>query len=537
MKKIISLIAALAFSGAALAYSPAIHSVKVDVALSSDGAAHIREWWDVTVASGTEWYLVRSNLGDMSVLDFSVEENGVRYLNEGEWDTERDIDAKKGRCGILQRNDGGVELCWGVGSMGPHSFSVSYTMTGAVVSLRDYDALHLQLVSPGLSSSPEDVEVAVRVENQTMTPEKVRFWGFGFEGSGALEDGTVVFRSDGDFGRNSSVIALVRFDKGWFGNLAEDDRPFQEVLDRAMEGADFGDEEEDDRMSAIFAILMTVLAFLSVVFARSAVKRGVLGCRPKDVQWHREPPYGGNLAKTGYTLRQLGEMNGGNMMPAALILRMIYSGQLVLNRDADDNVEIAFAPEPSFDGLPPEAAELFYMMKDAGGEDMILQSREFSRWSRRHQDRIRSWVSGYENAAGAALKSEGDIKSFGGYTKEGQQRAREALGFKKFLSDFTSMDVKSSLEVHLWQEYLVFAALFGIADRVAEELRDIDTEAYGQTVFVDYMTMRNLIRMTDSLSRSITRASVQSGYSGTGGSTSFGGGGGFHGGGFGGGSR
>ena len=39
--------------------------------------------------------------------------------------------------------------------------------------------------------------------------------------------------------------------------------------------------------------------------------------------------------------------------------------------------------------------------------------------------------------------------------------------------------MKEKVEVHLWQDYLVFATLFGIADKVAKELKDIDPIAFG----------------------------------------------------------
>ena len=40
------------------AYSPAIRQIKLDVELLEDGSARVQEFWDVCVASGTEWYLV-----------------------------------------------------------------------------------------------------------------------------------------------------------------------------------------------------------------------------------------------------------------------------------------------------------------------------------------------------------------------------------------------------------------------------------------------------------------------------------------------
>ena len=38
------------------------------------------------------------------------------------------------------------------------------------------------------------------------------------------------------------------------------------------------------------------------------------------------------------------------------------------------------------------------------------------------------------------------------------------------------MDTKEVLEVHIWDEYLMFAYLFGIADKVAKQLKNMYPE-------------------------------------------------------------
>ena len=142
--------------------NPEIRDIDVTVTLLPDGTAEVSERWDVCAASGTEWYLVRRNLGDIRIGGLEVsDESGRSYVNEGEWDTDRSISEKAGRCGVVTKNDG-AEICWGIGSLGDHVFDVSYSMTRSVKTLSDYDMLHLQTVSPGLSSEPEHVKVTVR---------------------------------------------------------------------------------------------------------------------------------------------------------------------------------------------------------------------------------------------------------------------------------------------------------------------------------------------------------------------------------------
>ena len=42
-------------------------------------------------------------------------------------------------------------------------------------------------------------------------------------------------------------------------------------------------------------------------------------------------------------------------------------------------------------------------------------------------------------------------------------------GLKKFLLDFSMMPEREYFEVHIWEEYLIFAQLLGIADKVEEQ--------------------------------------------------------------------
>lgn len=550
----------------ASAFTPSIRDVDITLTLLPDGTASIQERWDVCAADGTEWYLVRGNLGDIEIGNLTVsDESGRAYVNEGSWDTQRGIAEKAGRCGIVRKRDG-AEICWGIGSLGDHVFDVSYTMSRSVKSLNDYDMLHLQTVSPGLSSPPRHVRVTVRAQQHQLDTANTRAWGFGFAGRVDFRDGAVVYESTEAFGRNSSVIVLLRFDKGMFDSPSRQDRDFADALAVAMEGADFGSDQDSDdggdlaRVAAIFAVAVAGMCGIAAT-SRRAMRKKILGMKPSEVPWNREIPFGGDLEAAAYTLGKLGENSGSDTLAAALILRMIYRGELSAAKDGDERVEISFngaagpgAAGASADGpadgtadvsgsADQAAEELREMMLKASGADKVLQHNEFSRWAKRHAHEVAGWSS---RALVFGRNSLRDQKYIYGsaYTPAGQSEARKLLGLKKFLQDFTLMDEKDTIEVILWQDYMVYGALFGIADKVAEQLRDINPDLFAEVMDYDYTTMHQLLFQTRLLSAAITnsKASVaaeaaQQSARGFGGGTSFGGGGGFSGGGFGGGSR
>lgn len=534
----------------ASALTPSIRDIDITLTLLPDGTASIHERWDVCAADGTEWYLVRGNLGDIRIGDLAVsDETGRSYLDEGDWDTQRGMAEKAGRCGIVRKRDG-AEICWGIGSLGDHIFDVSYTMSRSVKSLNDYDMLHLQTVSPGLSSPPRHVRVTVRAQQHQLDTANTRAWGFGFAGRVDFRDGAVVYESTEAFVRNSSVIVLLRFDKGMFDSPSRQDRDFADALAVAMEGADFGQDSDSGagvgfaRLLAIFVATVAGMCGIAAT-SRRAMRKKILGMKPSEVPWSREIPFDADLEASAYTLAKLGESSGGSgdTLAAALILRMIYRGELSVAKDSRERVEISFSATGSGSASDQAAEELREMMLKASGADKVLQHNEFSRWAKRHAHEVAGWSS---RALVFGRNSLRDQKYIYGsaYTPAGQSEARKLLGLKKFLQDFTLMGEKDTIEVILWQDYMVYGALFGIADKVAEQLRDINPDLFAEVMDYDYMTMHQLLFQTRLLSAAITnsRAAVaaeaaQQSARGFGGGTSFGGGGGFSGGGFGGGSR
>lgn len=143
-----------------------ITSIDINAVLKRDGSALITERWEVEQHDGTEFYLVKGNLGDIRISDLSVSEpQGVTYTNIGEWDSNLSFNRKAYKCGIIDIADDHKELCWGISSYGKHTYIVSYRLTNLVKSLNDYDMIHFQFISPKLSSAPEQVRLTLMLDS------------------------------------------------------------------------------------------------------------------------------------------------------------------------------------------------------------------------------------------------------------------------------------------------------------------------------------------------------------------------------------
>lgn len=547
-----------------LATQPATHSVDVTVRLQPDGSAFVTESWTITIASGTEWYTVMDNLGEGRQLQLlGVTENGVEYINEGEWDVDRSISEKANRCGLIKKRNNSYEICWGVGIYGDHTFEMNYYLTNLLQGYTDYDGFNFMFVSRGISPSPQNVKVTVLApDTLKFTPENTKIAGFGYKGKCNFFEGTVVAHSDQPFSEESGLIILMQCAKGLFQPALSHDTPFADVVDEALEDSDYeevGTEEFKrektwkDWVLSFFVFLAFGLPILLVLFITFSFKKILLwretGKRMEDIPWSRDFPYGNDLFATFSLLNKL-ELSQDNGIVSALVLKMVQNGALEPRpTNKKDKVEFSFHPEHLSKNTYEK--ELFDMMLTASGSDHILQEKEFRRWSIRHAEQVCKWfetikVHGENNLNSYVMKKSGNTHSKSEFKMYKQEAAIQAMGLKKFLSDTTLIDERRTVEVTLWQDYLIYASLFGIADKVTEELKQFQPQVIEmmeqQTCnTVDMVTMLNWSRIiSNSVNRSIVRAAnvnTSSSSWGGGGFSSFSGGGGFSGGGFGGGSR
>ena len=566
MRRLLPVLSALLISVLSPAASwQRVRDLDIHVTLMSLGGAVFHEKWDLNTGDDiTEWYLVRENLGDMELVRLQVlDENGNELADDGEWDVHRTLAEKAGKSGVVHKANG-LELCWGVGTHGDHVFHAFYSFTNAVKSLNDYDMFHMQLVSPGLSSPPEHVRVTIEAKGRQLDTLNTRIWGFGYEGTSAFqEDGTVVFESSGPFLTDDSVIVLLRFEKGMFDSPSVQERDFQEALDEAMIDADFGHdyyEEEDDTAAGIagfFTILVMYFAFLRPFVKALRGKKSkreiskVIGVKnPKQVSWFRDIPMGGYLGAADCVLKDIGEGKGNNLA-LAIILRLVHTGYLQPTREVEGPLQLAFTNKDpqSLDNI---ALPFYRLLEQAAGEDKVLQDKEFSSWASSHSTAVYKWTSNTSTEARTRMNIEGWYRN-GKYTDEGKAQARNVVGFKNFLNDFTLSSQRETFEAQLWKEYLVYAALFGIADKVASQLKDIDPSFFRETFAYDADMLPQLLTTSRAFASAISsaawRGTPSSSYSsgsggssyrsshGYGGHSSRSGGGGYSGGGRGGGGR
>ena len=529
-----------------------IRDVEVHVELEQDGSAWITQKWDVTVVSGTEWYIPIDNLKNMYVDQLSVWENGQEFQSVGDdWNVDWSREKKTGKCGIVRKRKG-VELCWGQGPYGDHVWTARFHVEGLVQAYQDADGFNFMFVNPGLVAAPKHAKLVIApgFECPQWTYENTRVWGFGFEGEIAVQDGKVVAESTERFRYRSQLIALVKFDKGIFTPEVTIDKPFSKLQDEAMEGSSYTADDNEDDGELWFAGLLFGGGLLYIIYAWIMKKLGYKYKKSffgasKIKEWYRDVPLDGNLFASHYAMTKGMRFLSGNQpqnLIGALFLRWVMDGKVKVVPDPkkDKYVNLDFSHEYEFEDLLE--AKLYNMAREAAGANHLLERGEFEKWSTKNYTKMNNWPDKALDHGKSWLEEQGYVRGSGSSTAKGAQSLRHVVEFKNFLNDFTLASQRGAVEVKLWKNYLIFAQLFGIADKVAQQFKKlypVEFDKMASNLGVDTTSMINAISWTNNMStRAYSNASAKAtARSGGGGSTSFGGGGGFSGGGFGGGSR
>ena len=115
------------------------------------------------------------------------------------------------------------------------------------------------------------------------------------------------------------------------------------------------------------------------------------------------------------------------------------------------------------------------------------------------------------------------------FTQEGVNEIEAWKGLKKYMEDFSLLNEKEVPDIVLWEKFLVYATVFGIAEKVIKQLKMVYPnfeQLTGNDYSVTYLMMHTNFNSSFSSAISTTMSSTYSSATGGGGGFSGGGGGG-----------
>lgn len=545
-----SLLCALLFTaltGQAAFAANNVSDINVDVVIYDDGSAYITQTWNCNFDEGTEGYIPIENLGEMTISDFSVyDENGAfTYIDN--WDISASFDEKVGKCGIVE-TDNGYELCWGIGQYGQRRYTISYKINGIVGSYSDFDGFNFQFINTGMGTLPTDVTVKIVMQNGTaLDASNSGIWAFGFEGQIEFQNGQVVAYTEKALSTDTeSVIVMLQLNKGLISPTRTVNDSFETVKNRAFEGSDYSSDSEESSGGIGFFTWLFIIggsAIAIFVVVQTAKRNKKIKALYKNAKYFREAPLGGNIEETFVLANKYNQASDDGDLIGAAFLKLINAGCLEPMTEKNvgffgkekESVSLRLVHRPELLGLTVDM--LYNLLELACGSDRILQEKELEKYCKKHHDSIQEIIDAAKKQGELML---GQIACFDsskaakplGLSQLGTTLLSNIMGFKKYLLEFSLIGERTIAESVIWQDYLVFATLLGIADKAIEQFEKVYPvpTQYSENAHYYYMlaySYRHASYDTAQAARS----------SGGGGGSSFGGGGGFSGGGGGGGAR
>ena len=542
-----------------------IYGVKMEVFINKEGNASIKETWKVKADSGSEWYKQILNLGESKLTNFKVSMDNKELTYKSNWNVNGSIGEKAGYYGINYISNG-LELCFGKKDMKSHTFILTYDISNYIFNTKDAQVLYFTLF-PKFTADSFDVTVKSYYD----FPDNLDVWGYGYKGYAYVKDGAILMSNEGSLD-DEYVVLLAKFPLNTFSTnyQVENFNNFEEILGDAKEGSfhydydDYNDYNNNyNYKPSLFARIIPyiVIIFQLIVFGGiatliyktiSSSKYGFKNNKTisyKDAMMFREIPCNKDIyyANTLININHFGGYETTNIF-GAIILKWVKNDKIKFRKEKKGLLKkevsiIDLTMNPTFDN--ENEKKLFNMMYEASN-DGYLESNELEKWARRNYSKFLDIFNKISNDYLNKLKSEGHI-----YKRTNKEECKyknvmddtiyeetkKLYGLKKFLIEFSQMNTKEVLEVKLWDEYLMFAYLFGIASKVAKQLKNMYPEVIeqmGNGLDYDILIFINNMSITSASAASSARRDAESYSSGGGGFSSGGGGGGSFGGGGGG---
>ena len=534
-----------------------IYKVDMNININEDGSADVQEIWDVKASDGSEWYKTMKQMNGIELTDFKVSMDG-QELTYKTWNPSESLSAKKGYYGINYISDG-LELCFGKYDFKRHTFTLTYKLSDFVFNTSDSQITYFTLM-PSITADAFSATISSYYE----FPDTLDVWGYGYKGYAYVKDGKIYMINEEGL-HKEYVTMLVKYPQETFKTdfTSDDFNSFDDVYNMAEDGTfdyDYDNNYEKpslferiiDFITTMFPIL--IAAILTFIGIKAGIESGYGYVNNKKIDKKNTPMFRDipcdkdiYYANALVSLNKFtNNINNTNIL-GAIILKWVKENKIGFKTETKGmfNKEtsiIDMTKQNTFDN-PLEEKLFDYMYK--ASVDGYLESKELEKWCRKNYEKFFDLIKKFESTEINKLKGEGHIYK---RTNKAECKKRNVMddkiyddscklyGLKLYLDEFSRMDTKEVMEVHLWDEYLMFAYLFGTASKVAKQLKNLYPQEFTEYtansgVNLDTIVFINNISVRSVNAASSARSAAQSYSSGGGGFSSGGGGGGSFGGG------
>ena len=522
-----------------------INRISMDIFVDSNGNANVTETWNCYSNQSTEIYHPYYNLGNSEITNLSVSMNSTQFETLSSWDTSGSFDEKAYKAGI-NRVSNGVELCWGISEYGTNTYRVNYTVTNFVSNLTDSQMIYWTFIPYDFSDRIG--QVFINISSDLYFPSSIDVWGYGNEGGTAyVDNGTITMTSEGSLNRNEYMTILVKLPFGTFNTKNNLNQNFEYYYNLAEEGVNRNGTVESTVISILpFIIFIIIMVFAIVTSKLGSSQEQRLNFenngnklpKTKDIPYFRDIPCNKDLFQAFFIGYQFKIVKKRTDLLGSVILKWVRDKKVTLKKDEGKSSKTSIIlNEELISSLEDEDEQKLYKMFFEASKDGILEDSEFTKWCNTNYSKILGWFDTIIDKEkdklvkdGLLLEKPKTLFKSAKYTvtPELRQQALNIAGLKKYLNDYTLISEREAPDVVLFEDYLILAQMFGIADKVAENFKKLYPDLITETNFYSYDNINfvHIYAVHAMTSAHSAHYAAASRYSGGGGGFSVGGGGG-----------
>lgn len=466
-----------------------VTEMEIEVALREDGSAYVTQVWSADTDEGTEFYLGLRDNGYLTVTDFSVSDLNGSFTFVENWDVDASFEEKANKCGILE-TDEGVELCWGISEYGSWRYAISYILHDLVGAYSDADGFNHRFVDE-MSVFPTDVVLTILKQNgEPLTDEDCDIWAFGYNGQIVFDDGKIRAWTETPLSEGQNMTIMVGLDKTVLDPVRLESDSFETVKERAFDGSDYEQSGLSDLLWGILFVLLFGVIIVVGALTYVAVQKAKMNKRMKQVDYFRDAPNQGELNVT-HRLGCCSFLCEEEALLGAYLLRLISNGCLEpTERQANAKNVCLRLSHPPYSGNKYDDI-LYTVLEAAAGADGVLQPNELEQYCQTNYTPLATFMESCIRDGKQKICAGGYVKNIecdniDDLTEAGKEQLDEILGLKRYLLDFSLIQERSVKEAVIWQDYMVYAWMLGIADKVASQIRELYPEQVPQIERYEY---------------------------------------------------
>lgn len=253
----------------------------------------------------------------------------------------------------------------------------------------------------------------------------------------------------------------------------------------------------------VFLLINFILIFIIVYIGEKERFKPIDGYNklklPEDIPYCRDIPTI-SIEEAYYLGYLYGLVQNPSDLIGAMLLKWVKEEKIFLKRDGD-KVIVDMNKVVKFTNI--QESKIYFKLLASSGSNFILEENEFINFFKSKTivkifcDMLRQVERDF--TVKGLFKREVFGTEYKYHLDDSlKEKAYQMAGLKKFLLDFSNIDDKNSQEVILWEDYLIYAQLMGIADKVEEQFSKIYPN-YNH--FVEYSILRSslLVSLVNSL--------------------------------------